>query len=469
MSRVLVWLRNDLRVADNPLWCVDTPAETMLCVYVLDRRWLTPWRPGDARARIGPARLRFLWESLMALRGELLVRGSDLLVCVGDPVDELQGVLRRAPADVIRVREDPGWQESDDVQRLASRLPSAVKLETVSGGTLFTREQLPFSPGALPDTFSAFRRRVAGLAPRPSRMAPVTLPPWPDEAPRGLPPLARVSPEAAGWRVDPLGGPWPEGGERAGRERLQRFLAGPLDHYRDTRNALLGDDVSSRLSPWLAWGCLSAGQVMAQLAERPADDDAAVTASREAFVDELLWREYFHWAARQDGAALFGEHRLPVAHEPALEAWCAGATGVPFIDAAMRELVGTGWLSNRARQNVASFLVKDLQVDWRLGAAWFERWLVDYDAASNWENWRYVAGGGRDPRRDRYFNVMRQALRYDADGDYVAHWLPDLASLPPGPARHAPWRHRPARFGRPWVEPEAWRTVMTSSAVVTGQ
>ncbi|KXS39772.1 MAG: hypothetical protein AWU55_147 [Halomonadaceae bacterium T82-2] len=467
MSRVLVWLRNDLRVADNPLWAVGAPVETMLCVYVLDRRWLAPWRPGDARGRVGPARLRFLWESLMALRGELLVRGSDLLVCIGDPVDELQAVLRRAPADVVRVRDDPGWQEADDVQRLASRLPPAVRLETVAGGTLFTREQLPFSLSALPATFSAFRRRVAGLEACPPQAAPVTLPPWPDEAPRGLPPLTRVSPEAAEWRADPRGGPWPEGGERAGRERLKRFLDGPLEHYRDTRNGLRGSDFSSRLSPWLAGGCLSAGQVMAQLAERPAGE--GVSASRRAFVDELLWREYFHWAARQDGAALFGEHRLPLAHEPALEAWCAGATGVPFIDAAMRELVGTGWLSNRARQNVASFLVKDLQVDWRLGAAWFERWLVDYDAASNWENWRYVAGSGRDPRRDRYFNVMRQALRYDADGEYVAHWLPELASLPPGPARHAPWRHQPTRFAGPCVEPAAWQHVMMTPASVTGQ
>jgi len=122
----------------------------------------------------------------------------------------------------------------------------------------------------------------------------------------------------------------------------------------------------------------------------------------------------------------------------------------------MLELSTTGWLSNRARQNVASFLVKDLNVDWRLGALWFEHCLIDYDVASNWGNWRYIAGVGRDPRQDRYFNVLKQAGHYDPQGLYVAHWLKQLENVPHGLARHQPWRVDPLAFKAPCVEPEQW-------------
>lgn len=140
----------------------------------------------------------------------------------------------------------------------------------------------------------------------------------------------------------------------------------------------------------------------------------------------------------------------------AFDAWRNGVTGLPFVDAAMLELRHTGWLSNRARQNVASFLVKDLKVDWRLGALWFEHCLIDYDVASNWGNWRYIAGVGRDPRQDRYFNVLKQAGHYDPQGLYVAHWLKKLEKLPHGLARHQPWRADPLAFEAPCVVPEQW-------------
>lgn len=162
---------------------------------------------------------------------------------------------------------------------------------------------------------------------------------------------------------------------------------------------------------------------------------------------ELLWREYFLRAAQLEGEALFGDARLPPTNAD-FDAWREANTGVPFIDAAMLELSSTGWISNRARQNVASFLVKDLGVDWRLGAAWFEHCLIDYDVASNWGNWRYIAGVGRDPRQDRYFNVLKQAGHYDPKGLYVAHWLPELDTLPFGLDRHQPWRVAPERSRR---------------------
>ena len=162
------------------------------------------------------------------------------------------------------------------------------------------------------------------------------------------------------------------------------------------------------------------------------------------------------------GTALFrpaglAERPPPSRPDPErLAAWREGRTGVPLVDAAMRELAATGYMSNRARQNAASFLVKDLQQDWRAGAAWFEHHLIDYDVASNWGNWAYQAGTGTDTR-ERWFNVVGQACRYDPDGDYLAHWLPELAELPAA-ARSAPWTHpeAPAGYRRPLVLDPRW-------------
>lgn len=211
--------------------------------------------------------------------------------------------------------------------------------------------------------------------------------------------------------------------------------------YKQTRNALMGADFSTRLAPWLAHGCLSARQVHDAVRAWQATHGASD--SSEWVIVELLWRDYFHWAARQEGAALYGHQQLP-SDDDAFRRWRRGQTGVPLIDAAMRELVATGWLSNRARQNAASYLIFELGGDWRLGAAWFERCLVDYDAASNWGNWRYLAGVGRD-RRGHRFDIPWQTRRYDPEGDYVARWQPSLASLPVA-QRHWPRRADAERF-----------------------
>ena len=427
VRRVLAWLRGDLRLADNPLVRFASPAESLLCVYVLDDAWLEDC--AGLGPRIGAARLRFLWESLIALRGELLGRGSDLLVLVGDPVAEVAALVERHAIDQLRVRRDAGWEEGRAVARLAERLGAGVELWQPDSGTLLDEDDLPLPLASLPPSFSAFRRRVTRDATLPASWpAPVTLPPWPEDAPRGLPALHRISPAAADWTADARGDFCFAGGEAAGLARLDQYLwqSGAVASYKQTRNALMGSDFSTRLAPWLAHGCLSARQVHDAVRAWQATHGASD--SSEWVIVELLWRDYFHWAARQEGAALYGHQRLPPVDDAFLR-WCRGRTGVPLIDSAMRELVATGWLSNRARQNAASFLIFELGGDWRLGAAWFERCLVDYDAASNWGNWRYVAGVGRD-RRGHCFDISWQARRYDPEGDYVARWQPSLASQP---------------------------------------
>ncbi|WP_404416677.1 DASH family cryptochrome [Vreelandella aquamarina] len=453
----IVWLHNDLRIADNPLLNFTSRPEQLLCVYVLDERWLEQAIPDQNVARIGPPRLRFLWESLMELRGELLQRGSDLLVRIGSPAEEVANLANHFAARAVRVSHQSGSEENNHISAIVPLLEGDTELELVENNRLFDRAQLPFGNDALPGSFSAFRRKVEKHCDVPSAtQAPITLPLWPDAAPRGFPPLKQVCELSAGWNPDERKDMTWAGGEAAGHERLRAFIwehNGPAT-YKQTRNGLLGDYFSTHLSPWLAHGCLSPRQIVQEVRAWEARNGS--TESSYWIVFELLWREYFQLAAVLEQHRLFGPSGLPTP-DAAFVAWQEGNTGVPFIDAAMIELASTGWMSNRARQNVASFLVKDLNVDWRLGATWFEHCLMDYDVASNWGNWRYVAGVGRDPRQDRYFNVLKQACQYDPNGEYVAHWLPDLATLPEGKARHQPWRAAPSHFSPPRVEPQAWQ------------
>lgn len=454
----IIWLNDDLRVADNPLLRFDSAPEAMLVVYVLEARQLEPWHPQESGPRPGPARLGFLWQSLMALRGELLRLGSDLLVKIGTPADEIAALCQTFRPRRVRVSRQPCIDETAQLDALRPLLPDGTELDVVRGNTLLDTDELPFALEALPDSFSAFRRRVEKTCDIPAATpAPVTLPPWPDGASRGFPPLAQLCRYSAGWQADPRGEFDYEGGEKAGHARLNAYLwqsnggaepAGP-GHYKQTRNGLVGPDFSTRFSAWLARGCLSPRQVHQAVKDWEAQYGACESSYWITF--EVWWRDYFHHAAALDGATLFGRRALPPL-TPEFEAWRAGKTGIPLIDAAMTELDATGFLSNRARQNAASYLVKDLGVDWRLGAAWFEHCLIDFDPASNWGNWRYVGGSGRDPRKDRYFNVLSQAERYDPQGRYVAHWLPELGVLAAA-ERHRPWQADPGRFARPLALP----------------
>jgi len=197
--------------------------------------------------------------------------------------------------------------------------------------------------------------------------------------------------------------------------------------YKETRNGLIGADYSSKFSPWLANGSLSPRLIYQEVKEF----ERQVTANDSTYwlVFELLWRDYFRFVAKKYGNRIFyqkGIRNKAVHYKNGLlvfEKWRTGNTGNDFVDANMRELLHTGFMSNRGRQNVASFLCKDLNIDWRWGAAWFESQLIDYDVASNWGNWMYVAGVGNDPRQDRYFNLERQASMYDPNYEYRKLWL----------------------------------------------
>ena len=231
------------------------------------------------------------------------------------------------------------------------------------------------------------------------------------------------------------------GGEEQAVAWMEEYLYArrAVDHYKDTRNFLVGPDYSSRFSAYLATGCLSV-RLLWQAIEGYEDRFGASEHSGWLKF-ELLWREYFHWAMRAHGRQLFSyrglSSRLPLRHGTLSvsqtnywQCWCSATTGLPFIDACLRELKATGYLSNRGRQILASFLIYDMNCDWRWGAEFFQHYLVDDDVACNWGNWAYIAGAGLDPRGGRRFNIIKQLRQYDPYFEQINQWLPELRELP---------------------------------------
>ena len=434
---VLYWLRNDLRLHDNPVLTTLPPhATALLPVYCFDPVALGP----DAYlglSRTGPHRLSFLLETLADLQRRYAALGTGIHFVVGRPEEALPALARQLGAAAIWASAEHTTEEAEAEDALVAALGPHMPLRRFESLTLLHPDDLPIPLQNLPFSFSKFRFDVAAKMPvRPPLPAPRQLPPLPvGFVPAALPTAAALA-AALG---QPSLAPPPRdrrsalpalgGGETAALARLhdyavERHLIG---RYDDTRNQLLGEAFSTKFSPWLANGSLSARQVWAAIDAY----DAAYGARSKGALQlrlELLWRDYFRLLALRTGPDFFRWRGLrdqqPKPTNPdraVLDRWTQGRTGNAFVDANMRELAATGFMSNRGRQNVASYLIHDLHQDWRWGAAWFEHQLIDYDPASNWGNWKYIAGTGTDVR-DTAFDVAQQAKRYDPQGRYVRTW-----------------------------------------------
>ncbi len=437
MSCVVHWFRNDLRVSDNPaLLAAIAEAQArglpLLPVFV--------WNPAQADAtrwlpqRMGPQRQAWLAGTVAALDAELQTRGSRLQVLRGAPEALMPELLEATEAVALHAEDIPAPEEADQAQaigRAAKRLGARCTWHWQS--TMLAPDDLPFHPQALPAVFTTFRQHVeqAGIAPRTPLPAPQTLPPAPDvpaphtgHIPHPAAWCATASPDARS--SFPFYLPAFAPGERGAQAHLAQYFARRLPHsYKATRNGLSGTDFSSKLSPWLATGALSAAQAIAAIRGFEAEHGANDGSYWLWF--ELLWREHFRLLHLKHGSALYrarGLSQLPTPphDEAAFQRWCEGRTGEPLVDAGMRELAATGWLSNRMRQVVASYLIHDLACDWRAGAAWFEACLIDFDVHSNQGNWLYVSGRGTDPRGGRRFNPDKQTREHDPDGAYRRLW-----------------------------------------------
>ncbi len=435
----IVWFRNDLRLHDHePLALAMQDGGPFIPVYVVDPRDFGETHVGGF-PKTGNHRARFLLEALADLREGLRDRGGDLLIRTGRPEDVLAALVVETGARQVRYHDEPASEERVVAQAVErALLPLGASLVGSWGHTLLHPDDLPFRPDELPELFTRFRTGVEGRSPVPVRACfptPSCVPPLPAGLASGdAPTLGSLG--LAAPASDPRQRIRFAGGERAGLARLEAwaFGADELKTYKETRNGMLRADDSSKLSPWLALGCLSPRAVHA--AVRRYESERVANASTYWMIFELLWRDYFRFVVRKHGDRIFHAGGLIGAtiawrhDERALDQWRTGQTGYPLVDAAMRELDATGYTSNRARQNVASFLTKNLGIDWRLGAAWFESRLVDYDVTSNWGNWAYAAGVGNDARGFRFFNLDKQAANYDPRGDFARHWLPELAPIP---------------------------------------
>jgi deoxyribodipyrimidine photo-lyase len=430
----VVWFRNDLRLHDNEVLTEALKrAEVVVPVFIFDER-LFQGKTRFGFRKTGVFRAKFLLESIQDLRKSLHGLGSDLFVRIGKPELLIPEIARELKASWVYCNRERTQEEVDVQDELEKQLwTSGMELIYCRGKMLYHTTDLPFPVNQTPEIFTQYRKEVERQTqvreplPRPAGPLPAIITPL---APGRIPSLEELGyeePDDEDRAVLKF-----TGGESAGLARLHYYLW-ETDHikvYKETRNGLLGGDYSSKFSPWLANGSLSPKQIYYELKRYEAKRGANESTYWLFF--ELLWRDYFRLVAKKHGNKIFkatgikGEKNPKLRNDSKnLERWINARTGVPFIDANMKELALTGFMSNRGRQNVASYLVNDLKVNWQMGAEYFESMLLDYDPASNWGNWNYVAGVGNDPRENRYFNPKTQAERYDPQGAYVRHWLPE--------------------------------------------
>ncbi len=438
-QRVIVWFRQDLRLHDNEaLTDAIKSGEEIFPVYVFDKRnFNTKTRYGFGKT--GKYRARFILESVQDLQKSLRKLGSDLIIRYGITEDEIFKIAQEIKSSWVFCNRER-TQEEVEVQDALERKLWSIGQEIIysRGKMLFYTQDLPFPVTHCPDIFSNFRKEVEKIVPvREPLPSPRThFNPRSIKVEAGeVPTMTELGYEE--FEPDPRGVLAFKGGETEGLKRLKYFLweNDLAKTYFDTRNEMTGGDNSTKFSPWLAQGCLSPKMIHYEL--KRYESERGSNKSTYWIFFELLWRDFFRLMGKKHGNKIFLKGGTKEEHDPCLKndrhllnLWIEGRTGVPLIDANMRELAATGYMSNRGRQNVASFLVKDLKVNWQMGAEYFESLLIDYDPCSNWGNWNYIAGVGSDPRENRYFNILSQARKYDPSGDYVRHWLPELSEIP---------------------------------------
>jgi deoxyribodipyrimidine photo-lyase len=454
VERILVWYRNDLRLHDHePLYKALQAGAQVIPLYCFDERQFGTTSYGFPKT--GAFRTQFLLESVSDLRRGLRAIGCDLILRRGLPETVIPELVRELGVTAVYFYRETTSEEVAVENALRTALQAdQVSTQSFWGHTLYHPDDLPFAIANLPELFTHFRKQVEKSSTIYSAFpAPTSLPALPEIDVGEVPAIADFGLESP---VADLRGVIPfKGGETAGLARLDHYFW-QQDHlkvYKETRNGMLGGDYSSKFSAWLAHGCLSPRQIYWQVQEY--ESQRFKNDSTYWLIFELLWRDYFRFVCAKHGTRIFRRSGLRGISIPwkedwqRFDLWREGKTGFPLVDANMREIAATGFMSNRGRQNVASFLTKNLGINWQMGAEWFESLLVDYDVSSNWGNWNYTAGVGNDTRGFRFFNITKQAKDYDPQGDYVKHWLPELANVPSAKV-HEPWKLQPVeqqRFG----------------------
>ena len=436
---VIVWFRQDLRVADNPaLHHAVESCRPVLPVYIRDE--LTPnVRP------LGAAQNWWLHHALVTLTDRLRELGARLLLRSGAAADVLDALIEETQAEAVywNRRYDPHGRDADAAIK-SSMTEREIEAVSFAGHLMHEPAKVETKAGGFFKVYTPFWRAFsAGAPPREPYPAPDAIKGYGGNLP---------SEDLVEWGFLPTAPDWSTGfsewtpGEAGAQARLGVFVDKHLDGYVTGRDAP-GRDVTSKLSPHLRFGDVSPHQVWARIDQVsddvPPDDE-------ETFRKELVWREFnhhllFHYGALEDDNVQKKFDAFPWRYdETELKAWQKGRTGYPIVDAGMRQLWQTGWMHNRVRMITGSFLVKHLLHDWREGERWFWDCLVDGDPANNPGNWQWVAGTGADASPYfRIFNPMTQGSKFDPDGDYVRRWVPEIANLPTEHV-HVPWEAPPA-------------------------
>ncbi|MFZ5880941.1 MAG: cryptochrome/photolyase family protein [Chloroflexota bacterium] len=441
------WIRRDLRLADNLALEAALKEGAVLPVFVIDPSF-------DSTS---PRRRNFLYEGLRALRASLMERGAHLIVRSGEPIQVLCGLLAETNASAIFAEEDYTPYARARDTRAARELPLRLTPGQVVHHPTIVRK----ADDTAYTVYTPYSRAWKALLP-----GVLSLRPAPQSFPQVRYPASESLPFSA---ANPH---FPAGEEEALR-RLERFSRSSITRYADQRDRLDLDGTSS-LSPYIRFGML--GMRQAVQAARQAQAQAQSENERrggETWLNELMWREFYiqilyHFPRVVKGAFNPALANIPWRNDEAeFTAWKQGRTGVPVVDAAMRQLTETGWMHNRARMIVASFLVKDMLVDWRWGEAWFMANLLDGDPAANNGGWQWTAGTGTDAAPYfRVFNPVLQGVKFDPNGDYVRKWVPELAHLD-AVCIHAPWesgRKVPGYPERPIITRDKERTLAAYKA-----
>lgn len=429
-ERIVVWFRKDLRLHDNEaLTRAMEHSEEIIPVYVFNEEELMGKTAYEFQ-KTGPHRAQFLLESVEHLRQAFRERGIDLVVRMGNPEEEVFELVKEVEASQVYANMERTQDELEVQNSLERNLWSiGLEISFFRGKMLYYTQDLPFPITQSPDTFSAFRKEVERFVPvREPLPTPDVFAPWTMDIDTGdLPILEELGYEATA--QDPRAEVIFEGGEEAALSRVALYFGkeGHLAHFNDTHYELEGAYRSSYFSPWLAAGCLSPKYVYAELIAYQKEHRCKKAA--QAFFQELLWRDYYRLMGKKYGYVMFeeggirGQESKDLTEDwTAFNAWKDGETEAPLINACMLQLKKTGFLSQKGRQLVSSYLVNDLGVHWRMGAAYFQHILIDYDICSNWVNWNIVGGVGPDPKEDRFVNIENQTKRFDSKGVYTRRW-----------------------------------------------
>ena len=427
MKRALVWFKTDLRLTDNEtLIRAIEWADEIIPVFVIDGSQLHAQQYGFTK--MGKFQYNFLLESLQNLQESLLDKGADLLVVKGDPEIEIPRIANHYNVQKVFAKKEIAPEEKQLMTSIEAVLwKNKIILEQFSTSVLYAATDLPFSIKDIPHVFTDFRKKVEKEAKVKQEFAAPQLivsPNLPNstELIRSEIKLLNIS------KDERTSYPY-TGGETHAIHQLNYYLfeSEGIKVYKETRNALFGKAFSSKFSAYLALGCISPRTIYHQVVNY--ENQMVKNESTYWLIFELLWRDFFRYSFKKNAQSYFklnGEStslNFPSQSDQGLiDSWINGETANNLVNAAMIELKTTGWMSNRMRQIVASYFIYELGQDWRIGAAYFESQLIDYDVSNNWGNWAYIAGVGNDPRSGRVFNLEKQEAQYDKEKVYQKLW-----------------------------------------------